>query len=127
MKLLRCLIVASCISLIALSAAAGQDYHSIATQGGVEVMAAFDPLGPNNQLAAYVKFVNKNGYKVNVTWTPFITCRRGPAKKGYGAPFSMEAGASYEVNLWRSSTCAVGSIRDVTVDVEVKKADLYGQ
>jgi hypothetical protein len=127
MKLLCCLVVASCISLLALSTAAAQDYHSITTKAGVEVTASFDPLGPNNQLTAYVKFVNKNGYKVNVTWTPSVTCKKGPAKKRYGAPFTMEAGASYEVSLWRSSTCAVGSIRNLNVDMEVKKADLYGQ
>jgi hypothetical protein len=127
MKQSCCLIVAACIFLLAASVAAARDYHSIATKDGVEVTAVFDPFGPNNQIAAQVKFVNKNGYKVTVTWTPVATCYKGRAKKGYGAPFSMEAGASYEVSLWRTSTCSIGSITNLTVDMEVKKADQYGQ
>jgi hypothetical protein len=121
MKQLCCLIVASCISLFAASGAAAQEYSSIGTQDGVEVMAAFDPLGPNNQIAAYIKFVNTNGYKVDITWTPLITCGKGPAKKGFGSPFSMEAAASYEVRLWRLSACGVGSIKKLEVEMKVEK------
>jgi hypothetical protein len=122
MKKLYCLIVVSCISLFAASGVAAQQYVIIGMQDGVEVTAAFDPLGPNNQIAAYIKFVNKNKFKVDITWTPFISCGRGPAKKGFGAPFSMDAGASYQVRLWRSSACGVGAIRDLNVEMKVGKA-----
>jgi hypothetical protein len=90
-------------------------------------MAAFDPLGPNNQIAAYIRFVNRNSYKVNITWTPVISCGEGPSRKGYGAPFSMDAAASYEVTLWRSSACGVGSIKDVKVEMKVEKAEPHGE
>jgi hypothetical protein len=122
MKQFFCLIAAFCLVIFAASAAGAQDYRTILTQGGVEVMVALDPLGPNNQIEAYVKFVNLNGYKVNITWTPFITCERGPAKKGYGTPFSMNATSSYEARLWRSAACMVGSIKDLKVDMEVSAA-----
>jgi hypothetical protein len=125
MRQLSLLVFVSYVSLFAASVAAAQDYRTIAVQEGVEVMAAIAPFGPNNTITAHLKFVNKNGYKVNITWSPLITCEKGPAKKGYGAPFSMEAGASYELSLWRSSTCSMGSIKELTVDMEVKKADLY--
>jgi hypothetical protein len=123
MKQLSCLIVASCISLFIASGAAAQQYSSIGTQDGVEVMAAFDPLGPNNQIAAYIKFVNKNKFKVDITWAPVISCGKEPAKKGFGSPFSMDAAASYEVRLWRSSACGVGAIKDLRVDMKVERTE----
>ena len=122
MKRLYCLIVVACIALFAAAGLAAQQYSAIGTQDGVEVMAAVDPFGPNNQMAAHIKFVNKNQYKVGITWTPVITCEKGPAKKGFGAPFSMDAGASYEVRLWRSSACGVGAIKDLSVKMKVEKA-----
>jgi hypothetical protein len=123
MKQLYCLIVVACISLFAASGVAAQQYSAIGTQDGVKVMAAVDPLGPNNQIAVYIKFVNTNGYKVDITWTPVITCEQGSAKKGFGSPFSMGAGASYEVRLWRSSACGVGAIKDLKVEMKVDKAE----
>ncbi len=127
MKRLCCLVIALSISFFAASQAAAQEYRSLVTRDGVEVMAAFDPLGPNNQVAAYIRFVNGNRYKVKITWTPFITCKGSNEKKGYGAPFTVDAGASYELRLWRSSACRVGSIKDMRVDMEVRRADMYGQ
>ncbi len=119
MKQLLSLIVGSCIVICAASGAAAQGYQNILTQGGVQVMVALDPLGPNNQIAAYIKFVNQNSHKVNIAWTPVITCAAGPVKQGYGAPISLEAAASYEVSLWRSSACSMGRIRDLKVEMEV--------
>jgi hypothetical protein len=123
MKQLCCLIVAMCMSLFVASGAAAQQYSSIGTQDGIEVAAAFDPLGPNNQIAAYIRFVNRNSYKVNITWVPLIACGEEAARKGYGAPFSMDAAALYEVTLWRSSACGVGSIKDLKVEMKVEKAE----
>jgi hypothetical protein len=127
MKQLCCVVVAACLSLFAAAVAAAPSYRLIAAQDGVEVLTAFDPFGPNNQITAHVKFVNTNGYRVKITWNPVVTCKEGPAKNGYGAPFGLEAGASYEVSLWRTSTCSIGSIKDLSVEMEVKRADLYGQ
>jgi hypothetical protein len=123
MKRLFWLIAAFCMVIFLSSPAPAQEYQNLSTKGGVEVMVALDPLGPNNQIAAYIKFVNQNGYKVNITWKPVITCEGEPAKKGYGAPFSMDAASSYEVRLWRSSACAVSSIKDLNVDMEVRAAE----
>jgi hypothetical protein len=111
--------------MFAASAAAVEDYKDLGTREGVGVMVAIDPLGPNNQITAYVKFVNNNGYKVNIKWTPIITCEGGNIKKDYGADFSLNAGASYAVTIWRSAACGVQGMKDLRVEMEVKKADLY--
>lgn len=124
MKKLCCL-VGLCISMFVASAAAAEDYKDLGTREGVDVMVAIDPLGPNNQIVAYVKFVNNNGYKVNIKWTHIITCEGGNIKKDYGADFSMNAGASYEVTIWRSAACGVQEMKDLRVEMEVKRADLY--
>ena len=121
MKQLFCLIIWSFTALFAASGAGAQDYRSLSEREGVEVMAAFDPLGPNNLIAAYVKFVNKNGYRVNIKWTPLIACVGQAPKEGYGESFSLDAGGTYEVNLWRSAACVTGSIDDLAVDMEVRK------
>jgi hypothetical protein len=115
-------VIISCVTLFAVSGAAAQDYQHITTQEGVEVMAKYDPLGPNNLVVAYVKFLNNNRYTVNVNWTPKITCEGGDVKIGYGAGFSMNEGKSYEVNIWRSAACGTGKIKDFSVDMEVKRA-----
>ncbi len=119
MKLLFCVIVTCCIVIHAASGAEAQAYRDLSSKGGVQVMVAIDPLGPNNQIAANIRFVNQNSYRVNVIWTPVITCEGEPAKKGYGSPFSMNAAASYEVRLWRSSACTMGPIKDLKVEMEV--------
>jgi hypothetical protein len=125
MKKLCCL-VGLCISMFVASAAAAEDYKEPSgTREGVDVMVTINPLGPNNQIAAYVKFVNNNAYKVNIKWTPIITCEGGDIKKGYGADFSMNDGASYEVTIWRSTACGFQDVKDITVETEVKRADIY--
>lgn len=124
MKKLCCL-VGLFIFFFVVSAAAVEDYKDPGTDEGVNAMVAIDPLGPNNLVAAFVKFVNHNGYKVNIKWTPLITCEGTKIQKGYGADFSMDAGASYEVTIWRSAACGVPDIKELKVEMEVKKADLY--
>jgi hypothetical protein len=119
------LVIALCIVLLVVSAATAQDYKRIASFGGVEVTAAIEPLGHNNLMSAFIRFVNHNQYKVNVAWTPVITCQGAPSRNGYGEPFSMDAGATYVARLWRSSTCGPGSIRNIAVEMTVKRADAY--
>jgi hypothetical protein len=115
-------VIISGVALLAASAVLAQDYQHVTTQEGVEVMVKYDPLGPNNLVVAYVKFVNNNKYTVNVDWTPTITCEGGDVKVGYGAGFSMNEGKSYGVNIWRSAACGPGRIKDFSVDMEVKRA-----
>ncbi len=119
------LIVALCIALFEAQTAAAQQYTSFGTWEGVEVLTQIDPLGPNNQIGAYVKFVNHNKYKVNIEWTPLITCAGQTARKSYGEPFSIDAEASYEATIWRSSTCHMGSIKELEIEIKVKRADSY--
>ncbi len=115
-----------CLFMLIASTAAAQSFKDLGSHDGVDVMAAIDPLGPNNLVAASVKFVNSNTYKVNVKWTPLLTCGDDEAKrKGFGADFSLDAGATYEVKLWRSGACGPQEIRDLGVEMEATKADLY--
>ncbi len=114
-----------CIFLFLAFTVAAQNYRNLGTQDGVDVLAAIDPLGPNNLVSVYVKFINKNSYDVNVKWTPLITCQGGTTRKGYGADFSMKAGGSYEVTIWRSGACGEQQIKDLNVEMEVKRAGFY--
>lgn len=123
MKKFRFIVLAVLIFLFAASiAAAQQNYHLIGTQDGVEVMVRYNPFGHNNLIVAFIKFVNTNSYKVDVEWTPFITCEGRPAEKGYGGPFSLHEKKSYEVNLWRSQACGQGNLNQIRVEMNVKKA-----
>ncbi len=122
MEKLRCLIVIVFVSLLAISAAMASDVNHPETQGGVEVTVIYDPLGPNNLIAAFVNFVNKNAYKVHVSWQPIITCEGSDMTKGYGEPFVMSEGGSYQVTIWRSPTCGNRKLEDIRVEMlEVKK------
>ena len=124
MKKLGCL-VGLFVSMFVVSAAVAADRNGPGAREGVDVVVTIDPLGPNNQIAAYVKFVNNNEYKVNIKWTPVITCEGGDKRTGYGADFSMNAGASYEVTIWRSAACGFREMKNLRVEKEVKRADLY--
>ncbi len=89
------------------------------------MLAAINPLGPNNLAALYVKFINNNSYEVNIKWTPVMTCQDGSTKKGYGEDFSVKGGGSHEATFWRSGACGEWKITDFTVEMEVKKAGFY--
>lgn len=122
MKKLFCFIAGLCVAAFVLSAAMAADYKQVLTQEGVEVMVQDNPLGPNNQIVAYVKFTNNNDHKVDVSWKPVITCEGGEIKTGANAGFGMSAGESYEVNIWRSQACGLKKIMNLSVDMEVKEA-----
>jgi len=122
MEKLRCLIVIVCVSLLAISAAMASDDQHLETEGGVKVTVIYDPVGPNNLIAAYIRFVNKNAYKVHVNWQPTITCEGSDMTKGQGEPFVMSEGGSYQVTIWRSPTCGNRKLKDIKVEIfEVKK------
>jgi hypothetical protein len=118
-------LVVFCLSMILASNVAAQNYETIGGEDGVDVLAAIDPHGPNNLVAAYVRFINNNSYEVNIKWTPVMTCQNGNTKKGYGADFSIKGGGSYEVTIWRSGACGERRITDFKVEMAVKKAGLY--
>ncbi len=122
MKQLRFHLVIAGALLCMLSAAAATEYQPLATKEGVETMVSFDPLGPNNQIVAYVKFVNSNSYKVDVDWKPVMTCEGGEIIRGAAAGFSMDAKSAFEVTLWRSKACGLRQIEKLTVEMKVKKS-----
>lgn len=115
-----CIIVIVCVSLLAISTAMASDDQHL--EEGVGVVVKYDPLGPNNLIAAFVNFANNNAFKVHVSWQPIITCEGTDMTKGYGEPFVMSAGGSYQVTIWRSRTCGNRKLKDIRVEImEVKK------
>lgn len=122
MKKLGFIVLAVCISVLAASSAEAQrDYQLIGNQEGVEVLVRYNPLGSNNLIVAFIKFVNKNEYKVHVAWTPLISCGDLPPKKGYGEPFSLQEKGTYEVNIWRSQACGQEPLKGIRVEMHLKK------
>jgi hypothetical protein len=121
MKKSGCLIVTVCIFVCAASAAVAQDYKQIGAREGVEVMVRYNPFGYNNLIVAFIKFVNTNTYKVDVDWTPIISCEGLPMKKGYGAPFILGGKETYEVTIWRTQACGHADMKSVLVEMNVKK------
>jgi hypothetical protein len=120
MEKLCCVIVIVCVSLFAISSAMASDNQDLETQGGVEVIVKYYPLGPNNLIVAFVNFVNNNAYKVHVNWKPIITCEGSDMRKGYGEPFVMSEGGSYQVTIWRSQACGDRKLENIRVEMEVK-------
>ncbi len=120
MKKIYCLFFFVCI-LTFLASAAGADYQHVDTKDGVEVMVEFNPLGPNNAIVASVKFINTNQYKVEVAWKPLITCDDGSVREGSVGSFGLDGNATSVVNIWRLAACGQREVRDLSVDMEVKK------
>jgi hypothetical protein len=111
------------VILIAAAAVAIEiDYQKLTERGGVEALISYDPLGPNNQIAAYLKFINNNDYAVDVTWMPIISCGDGPPKEGISGVSHLDGRASYEVTLWRTGVCGLVKISDFKVKMEVKES-----
>ncbi len=121
MKKLYCLIGILAISLLVISVARAEDPGQTEVNGGVEVRVQYDPLGPNNLIVAFVRFVNNNSYKVHVAWIPTITCAGSNPKQGYGEPFDMNEGGTYQVTIWRSVTCQDRKLEKINVEMDVKK------
>jgi hypothetical protein len=114
-------VLAAAIFVASAALAVDVNYQPLSTQNGVAVMVSYDPLGPNNQIMAYLKFINNNDYPADVTWKPVISCGDAAPKEGSGGAFHIDAKASYGVTLWRSQACGLMKIRDFTVKLEVKK------
>ena len=122
MKTPYIIFVAAAVFPVLVSSSGAADYQSVTVKEGIEVMILYNPLGPNNQIVANIKFINHNDYKAEVSWMPLISCGEGNNHKGYGASFSIGAGQSYVVPLWRSGACAQGKIASFDVEMEVKEA-----
>jgi hypothetical protein len=120
---LRFLIVVACLSLLAVSAASAADYEHLASQGGVEAMVLYNPLGYNNQIVAFIKFLNKNRYAVHVEWKLSMTCAGVEKKTIDGDAFDMDENGSYEVNIWRSQACGLRAMQGLAAQMDVKEGN----
>jgi hypothetical protein len=107
-------------SVVSFSIAADDQ---LATRDGINVRVQYDPMGPNNLIVAYVKFINENQYRVEVNWWPVITCESEDKREGPAASFSMNEGGTYVVNIWRSAACGQGRIKNIDVEMAVKKVN----
>ncbi len=116
----RLYLIVACAVLGVVVSAAAIEYQPLATKKGVEAAVSYNPLGPNNQVVAYVRFLNKNDYNVDVEWKPLITCGSGEVIKGASAGFSLAAKSTYEVTIWRSMACGPRPMKTLTVQMEVK-------
>jgi hypothetical protein len=112
-----------CLSVFVASAVMAADTRTLAIREGVEASIQYDPLGPNNQIVAYVSFINKNQYKVEVSWQSIIICEDDYKREGPITSMSINEGDTYVVNIWRTSACVYGRIKDFSVNMEVKKAN----
>ena len=121
MKKLRGLIVILCLTLLVITAAMAADYEHLASQGGVEAMVRYNPLGYNNQIVAYLKFLNNNRYGVRVNWKLTMTCEGAGKKTIDGTAFDMDENGSYEVTIWRSQACGLRSMKGLGAQMEVKE------
>lgn len=121
MKKLWLLFVVLCVSALAAAPVIAADYQT--TRDGVEVTVQLNPLGPNNSIVAYVKFINNNQYRVEVNWMPVITCEGENRREGPAAGFGVNEGETYVVNIWRSAACGQGRIKEFVVEMDVKKTN----
>ena len=97
-------------------------WQEVVIEEGVDAIVKYDPLGPNNLIGAFVQFVNHNAYKVRVIWTPVITFSGSDKKEGYGEPFIMNKGESYQATIWRAGTCGNRKLENLRVEMNVEKA-----
>lgn len=109
------------VGVFLLSASSGfAEYKFLESHDGVEVQVNYDPLGPSNQIAAYLKFFNKNSYQVKVTVAPIIDCG-GDMKKGSQDNFVLFDGDTHEITLWRSSSCGYNKIQNLRIQMDVNR------
>ncbi len=121
----RSYLVVLCAALCVVTTAAAIQYRPLVAKNGVEATVSYNQLGPNNQVVAYVKFLNTNDYKVDVNWKPVITCGSSQVIKGAAARFSIEAKSSFEVTIWRSMACGSRPMQTMTVEMEVTKSGSF--
>jgi hypothetical protein len=115
------LVVVLCLTLLVWSTATAADYEHLASQGGVDAMVSYHPLGYNNQIVAYLKFLNKNRHGVQVNWKLTINCAGAEKKTIDGDAFDMDEDGSYEVTIWRSQACGLRSMKGLGVQMDVKE------
>ena len=121
MKTVHILFVVFCVSaLLASFRIAGDDQPD--PRHGIRVNVQYDPLGPNNLIVAYVKLTNENHYRVEGNWWPVVTCEDGNKRQGLVAVLNMNQGETLVVNIMRSSACGPGRVKDIYVEMNVKKA-----
>ena len=102
--------------------AAAIEYQPVAKKEGVEATVSYNPLGPNNQIVAYIKFVNSNSYKVDLDWKPVMTCGAGEVIEGASGGLSLDAKSTFEVTLWRSRACGLRQMEKLDVKMKVKQS-----
>ena len=122
MKNLLILYTVLCIFAITAPACLAADYQLVMSRDGVDVMIQYDPLGPNNEIVAYVKFSNENPYRVEVNWKPVITCEGEDRQEGPSATFFINEGEDYVVTLWRLSVCGQRPISSFFVEMDATMA-----
>ena len=86
-------------------------------------MVLRNPLGYNNQIVAYLKFLNKNRYGVQVNWKLTMSCEGTGKKTIDGTAFDMDENGSYEVTIWRSQACGLRSMKGLGVQMDVIKGN----
>ncbi len=119
-KLQHSLFGVFCMLALMVSFSRADDYPAI-MQDGVKITVQIDPQGPNQWIRAAITFVNENKYRVEVTGLPIITCESGDKQEGVFVPFSMNPGETYWVTLAQYQTCGHGLIKNIDVEITVKK------
>ncbi len=122
MKKLYALFFVFCTFGFGVSLSLADDQPPI-MRDGIKVIVQVDPQGPNNWIVASITFINENKYRVEVTGLPVITCESGDKREGIFVPFSMNPGETYWVNLERYQACGNGRIKNIDVEITVKKGN----
>jgi hypothetical protein len=122
MKKLHSLLFLFCMFALAVSLSIAVADQLVTTRDGVNVRVQYDPQGPNNWIKACITFINENKYRVDVDWRPIITCESGNNPENVFAPFSIDAGGTYWVNIGRFGACGEGRIKNIDVQISVKKS-----
>ncbi len=120
MKLLG-LSVVFCMFALTVSFSTAADGQLATTRDGIKVSVQIDPQGPSSWIVANVTFINENQYRAEVTWWPVIICESGKKREGAISVVSMNQGETYWVNLERPQACGYGRIKNIDVEMFVKK------
>lgn len=121
MKKMNILFAVFCVLALSASFSIAADDQPEARRG-IRVNVQYDPLGPNNLIVAYVKFINENQYRVEGNWWPVITCEDGNRRQGLVAALNLNQGETLAVNIMRSAACGPGRVKDIYVEMNVNKA-----
>jgi hypothetical protein len=113
----------SCIFVLVVPFSIAAGDQLVTSRDGIKVSVQYDPVGPNNWIKACITFVNENKYRVDVEWRPIITCESGDKPEPVFTPFSIDAGGTYWVNIGRFGACGNGRIKNIDVEISVKKSN----